>query len=131
MTHRLSGRLAAAFAVLTTAALAACGGDMKTPEYANDGDSGAAAPATQQTLSPNPSMGDSTTGMSRGTGVGNMAGDTAGAFGKAAGASGAVPGQPTSGPPGSGMQNATGAPQSRQPATANPLPTNPGNRPPR
>lgn len=104
--------------------LAACGGSTK-PNYANDADSGAAAPATQQSLSPNPSMGDSTAGMSRGTGVGNMAGDTAGAFGKAAGAHGAVPGQPTSGPPGSGMQNAKGAPRSNTPATAKPTPTRP------
>ncbi len=104
------------------AALAACGGDvntqkgaMKTP-YANQGDSGAASPAQQQTLSPNPSMGDSTVGVSRGTGVANAAGDTAGAFGKAAGEHGAVPGKPTSGPSGSGVQNATGAPQSATPA---------------
>lgn len=46
------------------AALAACGGSKgPSPEYANDGDTGAAAPATQQTLSPNPSMGDSTQGL--------------------------------------------------------------------
>ena len=115
--------LALALAGMTAAGLAACGGDvntqkgaMKTP-YANNADSGAASPATQQTLSPNPSMGDSTVGMSRGTGVGNAAGDTAGAHGKAAGSHGAVPGQPTSGPAGSGMQNATGAPQSSTPAT--------------
>src|SRR4028119_1744640 len=81
------------------AALAACGGDMKTPKYANDGDTGAAAPATQQTLSPNPAMGDSTVGMSRGTGVGNAAGDTAGAFGKAAGTRPARPRAPAPGPP--------------------------------
>lgn len=97
-----------------TLLLAACGGTKSN--YANEGDSGAAAPATQQTLSPNPSMGDSTTGMSRGTGVGNMAGDTAGAFGKAAGAHGAVPGQPTSGPPGAGTQPPQRAPQSSPPA---------------
>ncbi len=105
-----------------TAAGAACGGDtntqkgaMKTP-FANQGDSGAAAPAAQQTLSPNPSMGDSTVGVSRGTGVANAAGDTAGAHGKAAGQHGAVPGKPTSGPAGSGVQNATGAPRSATPA---------------
>lgn len=98
-------------------ALAACGGGNK-PNYANDADSGAAAPATQQTLSPNPSMGDSTTGMSRGTGVGNMAGDTTGAFGKAAGTRQPAPGVPASGPPGSGMTNqAKGAPQSSTPPT--------------
>ena len=112
-----------AAAALALVLAAACGGDMKTPKYANDADTGAAAPATQQTLSPNPGMGDSTVGMSRGTGVGNAAGDTAGAFGKAAGASGAIPGQPTSGPPGAGMQNATGAPQSDRPANAKPVPS--------
>lgn len=115
---------AVALAGLTTAGLTACGGDlntqkggMKTP-YANNGDSGAASPGAQQTLSPNPSMGDSTVGVSRGTGVGNAAGDTAGAFGKAAGSHGAIPGQPTSGPAGSGVQNATGAPRSSTPAHA-------------
>ena len=112
-----------AFAGLTAAGLTACGGDlntqkgaMKTP-YANNADSGAASPGTQQSLSPNPSMGDSTVGVSRGTGVANAAGDTAGAHGKAAGSHGAVPGTPTSGPPGSGVQNATGAPRSATPAT--------------
>lgn len=128
MPHRPTARAAAgalALALAAGLAPAACGGEMKTPKYANDGDTGAPAPATQQTLSPNPSMGDSTVGMSRGTGVGNAAGDTAGAFGKAAGQHGAVPGQPTSGPAGSGMQNATGAPQSSQPATAKPLPASP------
>ena len=123
MPHLLRARLAAAAPLVV--ALAACGGEMKTPKYANDGDTGAAAPATQQTLSPNPSMGDSTSGMSRGTGVGNAAGDTAGAFGKAAGQQGAIPGQPTSGPPGSGMQNATGAPQSSRPTTPKPIPARP------
>ncbi|GJG87086.1 hypothetical protein tb265_22670 [Gemmatimonadetes bacterium T265] len=118
------GRAAAALAAAVAAGLAAaaCGGDvntqkgaMKTP-YANNADSGASAPATQQSLSPNPSMGDSTVGVSRGTGVANAAGDTAGAHGKAAGAHGAVPGKPTSGPSGSGVQNATGAPRSSTPA---------------
>lgn len=108
--------------VLAGAGLAACGGDvntqkgaMKTP-YANNADSGAASPGQQQSLSPNPSMGDSTAGVSRGTGVANAAGDTAGAHGKAAGQHGSVPGKPTSGPSGSGVQNATGAPQSSTPA---------------
>lgn len=124
MPHMLPARRVAGATLV--ALLAACGGgDMKTPKYANDADSGAAAPATQQTLSPNPGMGDSTVGMSRGTGVGNMAGDTTGAFGKAAGQHGAVPGQPTSGPAGSGMQNATGAPQSKGPTTAKPVPATP------
>lgn len=115
--------IAIAVAGSTAAALAGCGGNLDTQKgamdtpYKNNADGGVPAPAAQQTLSPNPSMGDSTVGMSRGTGVANMAGDTAGAFGKAAGAHGAVPGKPTSGPPGSGMQNATGAPRSSIPAT--------------
>lgn len=123
---RHSGRVlaaAVAFAGFGGAGLAACGGDvntqkgaMKTP-YANQGDSGAPAPATQQSLSPNPSMGDSTVGVSRGTGVANAAGDTTGAVGKAAGQHGAVPGKPTSGPAGSGVQNNTGAPRSSTPAS--------------
>lgn len=124
MPHRHRARIltstALAFTVTGTL-VAACKGGGKDNAvgrpYANEGDTGAAAPATQQTLSPNPSMGDSTVGMSRGTGVGNAAGDTAGAFGKAAGAHGAIPGKPTSGPPGSGMPNtANGAPQSPVPA---------------
>lgn len=115
-------RLTAAAALV---ALAACGGS-KAPGYANDADTGAAAPATQQTLSPNPSMGDSTTGMSRGTGVGNMAGDTTGAFGKAAGTRQPAPGIPASGPEGSGMANrAKGAPQSSTPPSAKPTPARP------
>ena len=121
-------RLVAAAALVAAALLTACvGGNKKEPpSYANDADTGAPAPATQQTLSPNPSMGDSTVGMSRGTGVGNAAGDTTGAFQKAAGQHGAVPGQPTSGPPGSGMANtAKGAPQSDQPATPKPIPATP------
>jgi hypothetical protein len=118
---------------LAAAMLAACGGgDRNNPNYANDGDTGAAAPATQQTLSPNPSMGDSTTGMSRGTGEGNAAGDTAGAFGIAAGQHGAVPGQPTSGPSAdSGLKAQRGAPQTDRPVTGKPLPTTPDARTPR
>lgn len=115
-----------AAAALLLLGLAACGGGGKTPEYANDGDTGAAAPATQQSLSPNPSMGDSTVGVSRGTGVGNMAGDTAGAFGKAAGTRQPAPGVPASGPAGSGMESkGTGAPQSSAPARPKPLPATP------
>ena len=129
MSQRSRGRLLAAVAPLAAlTALAACGGEMKTPppDYANDADTGAAAPATQQTLSPNPSMGDSTTGMSRGTGVGNAAGDTTGAFGKAAGQHGAVPGQPTSGnSPDSGLKAQRGAPQTDQPVTPKPVPATP------
>jgi hypothetical protein len=65
------------------AALALASACSKAPEpkYAKDGDTGAAAPATQQTLSPNPQMGD-----------------TAGrAVDSAAKASGVAPGQPKPG----------------------------------
>ena len=106
-------RLALPAALLLLAA--ACGGggagEGGRTGYANDADSGAAAPATQQTLSPNPEMGKANPGVERGTGVGNMAGDTTGAYGKAAGAHGAVPGQPTPGPAGSGSRSAGGAPR--------------------
>ena len=123
MSHRPAALLAAAALAL---GLAACGSEMKTPKYANDGDTGAASPGTQQSLSPNPAMGDSTTGMSRGTGVGNAAGDTTGAFGKAAGQHGAVPGQPTSGnSPDSGLKAQRGAPQTDQPVTPKQPPATP------
>jgi hypothetical protein len=86
-------------------ALAACGKSDDAPAYAKDGDTGAAAPATQQTLSPNPSMGDSTMGTARGTGAPGVAGDTLGALGKSAGS-------PTTGArPDSGRKRATGAPR--------------------
>ncbi len=107
----------------TAASIVACSGSKGSASgtgYANEGDTGAAAPATQQTLSPNPSMGDSTVGMSRGTGEANAAGDTAGAFGKAAGTHGAIPGRPTSGnSPDSGLAAQRGAPQSSTPAGPN------------
>ena len=71
-------------------ALAACGGATQ-PDYAKDGDTGAAAPATQQTLSPTPTMGDSTTGVSRATGTAAPAGDTTAAYNKGAGAAKGAP----------------------------------------
>ncbi|AHG89540.1 hypothetical protein J421_2003 [Gemmatirosa kalamazoonensis] len=66
-------------------ALAACGG-AKQPDYAKDGDTGAAAPATQQTLSPTPTMGDSAAGVNRGTGGAVPAGDTTAGHAAAKGA---------------------------------------------
>jgi hypothetical protein len=63
-------------AALAATLLAACGGGGKQPEYANDADTGAAAPATQQTLSPNPAMGDSTQGLQERTGQPQAAGDS-------------------------------------------------------
>lgn len=66
---------AAALALAVVAGLAACG-SANRPAYANDGDTGAAAPATQQTLSPNPAMGDSTAGLQGRTGRPMAAGDS-------------------------------------------------------
>ena len=64
-------------ALATAALLAACGAneDART-QHATDGDTGAAAPATQQTLSPNPAMGDSTQGLQGRTGQPGVAGDS-------------------------------------------------------
>ena len=64
-------------ALATAALLAACGAseDART-QHATDGDTGAAAPATQQTLSPNPAMGDSTQGLQDRTGQRGVAGDS-------------------------------------------------------
>ena len=64
-------------AVAAAALLAACGAneDART-QHATDGDTGAAAPATQQTLSPNPAMGDSTQGLQDRTGQRGVAGDS-------------------------------------------------------
>jgi len=68
-------------------AAAACGGaEGGRTEYSRDADSGAAAPATQQTLSPNPAMGDSTEGVAPGRlGAPAVAGDTLGARGRPVG----------------------------------------------
>ncbi|GLC23965.1 hypothetical protein [Roseisolibacter agri] len=63
-------------ALLSAALLAACGGADARSEHAVDGDTGAAAPATQQTLSPNPAMGDSTQGLQGRTGQPQAAGDS-------------------------------------------------------
>jgi hypothetical protein len=76
---------ALAAALAATALLSAACGGSKGPEYAKDGDTGAAAPATQQSLSPNPSMGDSTAGVSRDTTGAVPAGDTTAAAHKGAG----------------------------------------------
>ena len=105
MHPRKSTLVAAATLLTTLGTLLACGGtEGGRTDYATDGDTGAAAPATQQTLSPNPAMGDSTSGMSTRTADPQAAGDTAGAFGQAAGQRGAVPGRPTSGPSDSGTE---------------------------
>lgn len=63
---------------LAGASLVACGGGGQDARatYANDADTGAAAPATQQTLSPNPAMGDSTQGLQGRTGQPGVAGDS-------------------------------------------------------
>ena len=63
---------------LAGASMLACGGGGQDARatYANDADTGAAAPATQQTLSPNPAMGDSTQGLQDRTGQPGVAGDS-------------------------------------------------------
>lgn len=73
-TPRWPARALAGALVCAAAATSACGGGAR--EYANDGDTGAAAPATQQTLSPNPAMGDSTQGLQDRTHRGMAAGDS-------------------------------------------------------
>ena len=78
MSHRrLTIALGTALSV-ASASLVACGGGSKDARstYANDADTGAAAPATQQTLSPNPAMGDSTQGLQDRTGQPQAAGDS-------------------------------------------------------
>jgi hypothetical protein len=69
-------------------AAAACGGtEAGRTEYSRDADSGAAAaPATKQTLSPNPAMGSSTEAVAPGRlGEPAVAGDTLGARGRPTG----------------------------------------------
>ena len=63
---------------LAGASLIACGGGGQDARatYANDADTGAAAPATQQTLSPNPAMGNNTQGLQDRTGQPGVAGDS-------------------------------------------------------
>jgi hypothetical protein len=82
--------------------MACSGGRTDGTGYANDGDTGAAAPATVQTPSPNPAMGDSTAGLMGRAGHGMMAGDsgrptlTGGDSGRNAGTN-AVPTKPITG----------------------------------
>jgi hypothetical protein len=71
--HRTLVTVATALASVT---ILACGGEHSDPQYAKDGDTGAASPATQQTLSPNPQMGDSTQGLQGRTGTPMPAGDS-------------------------------------------------------
>ena len=82
---RLTRHLCAAALALATAA--ACGGtEGGRTEYSRDADSGAAAPATKQTLSPNPAMGSSTEAVAPGRlGRPAVAGDTLGARGQPVG----------------------------------------------
>lgn len=79
MHSRNRNAVAAVAAALTLASgsiLACSSSKDPDPKYAKDADTGAAAPATQQTLSPNPQMGD-TTQRDR-TGAPAMAGDSSG-----------------------------------------------------
>ena len=84
-TRRLIAATGALVALVALATFAACGG-AKQPDYAKDGATGAAAPATQQTLSPTPTMGDSAAGVNRGTGAAAPAGDTTAGHAAAKGA---------------------------------------------
>jgi hypothetical protein len=81
---RLTRHLCAAALALFAAA---CGGtESGRTEYSRDADSGAAAPATKQTLSPNPAMGSSTEAVAPGRlGAPAVAGDTLGARGQPVG----------------------------------------------
>jgi hypothetical protein len=73
MTRSTRARWALAAAALT---LAAC--DSKKGEYARDGDSGAAAPATRIDTTRTPGAPDSTTGVSQPSGGPAIAGDSTG-----------------------------------------------------
>jgi hypothetical protein len=80
MPHVRTARVAAL--TVLASALAACGGEMKTPEYANDGDTGAGrAGHPADALAQPVRYGRQHHGLSRGSGEGKRAGDTAGAFG--------------------------------------------------
>lgn len=61
--------------LLAAALLAACTPAGGREDYAKDGDTGAAAPATVQTVN-HPTVADSTAGVSRRTGARGAAGDT-------------------------------------------------------
>jgi hypothetical protein len=89
-----SARLARLLGAALLLGAAACGGtEGGRTDYSRDGDSGAAAPATKQTLSPNPAMGSSTEAQAPGRlGRPAVAGDTLGARGKSTGS-------PTGSPP--------------------------------
>ena len=78
--RKLVGLVATAITAASVTVLA-CSSKDPDPQYAKDGDTGAAAPATQQTLSPNPAMGD--TSQAARTQQPQMAGDS--------GAKGTVP----------------------------------------
>ena len=84
MKHSSNAAVAALALAATLTALGACtkGG---RDDYVRDGDTGAAAPATQLKVD-NPSGPDSTVGVSQRTGARGPAGDTTGAKGAATGA---------------------------------------------
>ena len=110
MSHRRrwTSALARLAVGLAGASLVACGGGGQDARatYANDADTGAAAPATQQTLSPNPAMGDSTQGLQDRTGQPGVAGDS--------GQPAVAPMDPTKG------QNPPPVPQPGQPGAKRP-----------
>ena len=64
--------------VVAAASFAACGAEGGRTEYANEGDSGAAAPATKIDMSATRDSGATTDSLSQRTGQRGVAGDTAG-----------------------------------------------------
>ena len=100
--HRHLARAAAAAALITAAACDAKGG---RDNYARDGDSGAAAPATVITPSTE-SAPDSTAGVSQRTGTPGAAGDRQGQNG-----TGAIPNTPEAGREAAAAASATKPPK--------------------
>ena len=86
MTHFTKATRAAALAIAlgsSVAALGACDSKGGRSDYVQDGDTGAAAPATVPTVD-NPATPDSTAGVSQRTGERGVAGDTLGSKGNPA-----------------------------------------------
>ena len=84
MTDLIRLRRLAIGALITGALVTGCGkkSDDANMQHRADGDTGAAAPATQRDMSATPGVPDSTTGVSSPTGTAAPAGDTLGAKGK-------------------------------------------------
>ena len=84
MTSLIQLRRLAIGALVAGTLATACGkkSDDANMQHRADGDTGAAAPATQRDMSATPGVPDSTAGVSSPTGTGAPAGDTLGAKGK-------------------------------------------------